>query len=463
MPTAMLRPVNAFLDRYEGRWIIYLSLVLSGMYIIGQLSDPYIEHDDFDWLNFRFDQAYESPWMKTFSEGRWVNFPWSYLTQYLNVRGAFLLHLAVYSSLIWMMPRLLIGRSSVVSALLLFSAPMAAEASMWPVTQVTGAFVSLIACWGILAARCERDRLTWMAGGVFVGYMCYPSFGPVIMLLAATRTTGLHPFLRLAGFYILSFVGAVLFVFLLNSVFHGAFSIQPAGWRAATPLLHGGTLVGNMERYLGYYRQLATLWPALIVSALAYGVCFWRRIRCVECGAILVLGVMLLAMDGALSVVSGLDLPLRASLWLWMLLCFPVIFLIGEVRYRPVGLVLALPMLAFGALAWSNIYRGVRDVFPAVRALAYDVALAQAGADGSFDSMVVYGDVHDSYFLRRLHNNRALRNLLFKEYGWYSRPCSPALCDRVEAELARQSRLPRWIVVDRTFVIVLSRRRGDLY
>lgn len=436
------------------------------MFAIGQLMTPFVAHDDFDWLNFQFDQGFETPWSKTFSEGRWLNYPWSYLSHYLSIRGAVLLHLVAYSGLVWFLARLLTGRRSVVAALLLFVAPMAAESSLWPVTQVTGAFVSLLACWGMLQSTRERDRLAWLAGGVFLGYLCYPSFGPVLMLAGVAGVSDVKSTLRLAVVYVAVFVSAVLFVFLLNAVFHGAFTIQPSGWRGATPLLKDGTLSGNVERYLGYYRQVATLWPVFAVSAGAYALCFWRGIWRLQCASMLALGFMLLGMDAALSVISGLELWLRASLWMWIVLCAPVIYLMRTPgRLRMAGVALSLPLLAFGALAWSNMFQNVRQAFPAVQTLANEAAIAEAGYAGQYDAVVVYGDVHDSRMLRHLHSNRALRNILFKEYGWYTTPCSPSLCERIEAELAsrKEKDLPRWLLVDRTFVMVLSANRGNLY
>ncbi len=464
MPTLTTPAWQEKFTRQDGNWSVYFAIILVGMFAIGQLVTPFIAHDDFDWLNFQFDQGFETPWSKTFSEGRWLNFPWSFISHYLSIRGAVVLHLVTYSGLVWLMARLLSGRRSVIAALLLFVAPMAAESSLWPVTQVTGAFISLVACWGMLQSTRERDRLTWLAGGVFLGYLCYPSFGPVLMLLAATRIVDAKSAVRLAIVYVSVFIVAVLFVFLLNAIFHGAFTIQPSGWRGATPLLKDGTLSGNVERYLAYYRQLATLWPVFVVSAVGYAICIWRGTRRLQCACMLALGVMLLCMDAALSIISGLELWLRASLWMWIVLCAPIVFLIGSAgRQQIMGVVLALPLLAIGATAWSNMFQNVRHAFPAAQNLANEVAIAQAGYAGAYDAVVLYGDVHDSALLRHLHSNRALRNLLFKEYGWYTTPCSPELCGKIESELAGRQELPRWLVVDRTFVIIVSRNRGDLY
>lgn len=454
--------VEAF-ERADVRWPLYVACLLIGMYVLGQLTDPFIAHDDFDWLNFQFDQAFESPWSKSFSEGRWLNVPWSYLSHHLSIRGAFLLHLLVYGMFVWILPKLLIGRSSVICSLLLFVAPMAAETSMWPVTQVTGALVSLVSCWVMLSASRERERLIGLSAGVFVGYLCYPSFGPVLLLVASTHAADPRALARTGVTYVVTFVSAVLFVFLLNLLFHGSFAIKPASWREATPLLQGGSLQVNVERYLKYYDQLLQMWPVLVVSTVGYVACFASGIRRMSCSAVLAMSVMLLAMDASLSVVSGLGLWLRASLWIWIVLSFPVIALIGSTRRRALGLLLAAPLILFGMNAWAGIYQNVRGTFPAVRTLAQDMALAQARVAGSFDSIVVFGDVHDSHFLRHMNSNRALRNLLFKEYGWVTQPCEPTLCEKIEAEIADAARPPGWIVVERRFVIVISNHRGSLY
>ncbi|MGN7837795.1 hypothetical protein [Stenotrophomonas sp. 22385] len=451
-------------DRWDRNYVLYALLILLGMYGLGQLTAPYIAHDDYDWLLKGFDQGFESPFSKAGSEGRWGNFAWSQISHYLNGYSAFGLYLVLFSMLCLALARVVSPRAGVFAALLFFLAPMTADTAKWPVTQVTGVMVTLLGCVALLRVHDDGRRRLVVFMSVVAGFLFYPSFGPLFLLMyaaacSATRRSALLG----AAVYVLAFVVAVVLVFSLNYAFHGYFGIKPAAWREATPLLEGGSLQGNVTRYLAYFGLLRDIWPALIAGGIAFVACFRNGVRARNCMVALMYGAMLMAMDATLSILSGVGLPLRSTLWVWLLVCMPVIFLVHERRTIILGLLLSLPIAFVGISGWNSAFSNTRTVFPAMNSLGNALTRVQAANAGEYDDVIMFGDVHANSTLAWLHGNRALRNYLYKEFGVYTRPCEESLCERILAELQQRPENPEWIIVDRHLVWVLSPQRDNGY
>ncbi|MNU49377.1 hypothetical protein D3C71_383170 [compost metagenome] len=452
------------LDRLDRSYICYIVLILLGMYSLGQLTAPFVAHDDFDWLLSGFDQGFETPLSKAGSEGRWGNVIWAQFSHLLGIRAAFGLYLVSFSLMCVLISRVVSPSAGVFGALLLFLSPMTAETMQWPVTQVTGVVVTVLGCLAMLRVQSDGPRRLVMAISVVSGFLFYPSFGPLFLLMYATRCMGDRRSVVLGGFvYVASFACAVLLVFTLNYIFHGTFSIRPAAWREATPLMHGGTLLGNIERYLGWFSAVKDMWPALIGGALAYLLCFRFRVRAPQCLALVLFGGLLLGIDASLSVVSGLSMPLRSTVWLWLLLCIPVIFLAHERKTIVIGLLLALPLVYTGVTLWAGTYADTRHVYPAMQRTGVEIARAQAENAGRVDDVILFGDVHANKLMGRLHSNRALRNYLYKDFSLYTRQCEETLCAKVQAEIETRAEVPQWLIIDRHLVWVLSPQNSSTY
>ncbi len=451
-------------SRWDRNYLLYAALVLLGMYSLGQLTAPYVAHDEYDWLLKGFDQGFETPLSKAGSEGRWGNFVWSQVSHHLTTYSAFGIYLVLFSSMCLVMMRVVSAEAGIFAALLFFLAPMTADTAKWPVTQVTGVAVTLLGCIAMLRARDDGRRRLVMAVSVVAGFLFYPSFGPLFLLMYAAACAGTRRSILMgAVVYALAFVCAVLLVFSLNYFVHGNFGIKPAAWREATPLLQGGSLSVNVSRYLQYFTLLREIWPALLAGGVGFALCLFMRIRLRQCMAALFYAVILLGIDASLSILSGVGIPLRSTLWLWLLLCLPVVFLVHERRSNVYGLLLALPLVMVGMSSWNAIYSNTRSVYPAMNALGNSVARVQAANAGKYDDVIMFGDVRSNASMKWLHGNRALRNYLFKEFGIYSRPCDPELCSRVDAELKDRTVNPEWLIIDRHLVWVLAPQRDDGY
>lgn len=111
-----------------------ISLHRTGFYIIfvllflissGQLTDTFVNHDDWDWLIRPGDVAgYGTPWQKTLWEGRWVNYYWSIISQNLTANWTYLLFISLYTTGIWFVSYILSNNSfSAIVAIGLFFSP----------------------------------------------------------------------------------------------------------------------------------------------------------------------------------------------------------------------------------------------------------------------------------------------------------------------------------------------------
>lgn len=450
--------------RWDRNYLLYALLILLGMYSLGQLTAPYVAHDEYDWLLKGFNQGFESPLSKAGSEGRWGNYVWSQVSHHLTIYSAFGIYLVLFSAMCLAMVRVVSPQAGIFAALLFFLAPMTADTAKWPVTQVTGVAVTLLGCVALLRSRDDGRRRLVMAVSVVAGFLFYPSFGPLFLLMYAAACAGTRRSIIMgAVVYALAFVCAVLLVFSLNFHYHGNFGIKPAAWREATPLLQGGLLSVNVDRYLAYFTLLKGIWPALLAGGVGFVLCMALGVRVRQCLAALLYGAMLLAMDASLSILSGVGLPLRSTLWLWLLLCMPVIFLVHERRTNIYGLLLAAPLVLVGVSSWNAIYSNTRTVYPAMNALGNDLARVQAANAGRYDDVILFGDARSNATMKWLHGNRALRNYLFKEFGIYARPCEPTVCERIESELANRSENPEWFIIDRHLVWILAPKRDDGY
>lgn len=460
----LARTLGALFDRLDQNYLLYIVVVLLAMFSLGQLTSPFIAHDDFDWLLSGFDQGFETPFSKAGSEGRWGNVIWAKFSHLLSIKAAFGLYLVAFSAMCVCLSRALHRSAGVLGALLIFLSPMTAETMQWPVTQVTGVAVTVIGLLAMMRVKWDGHRRLVMAIAVVAGFLFYPSFGPLFLLVYAVQSAGSKRSIILgAVVYVMSFVAAVLLVFSLNYVFHGNFSIKPAAWREATPLLQGGSLIGNVERYLTWYTAAKELWPALLAGVVGYGACIFLRIRIRQCLSALLFAGLLWGIDASLSVVSGLALPLRSTVWLWLLVCIPVMFLVYERRTIVIGLALCLPLAYTGAMGWVSAYSGTRHVYPAMEQIGLEIARIQATNAGKFDDVILFGDVHANPTTGWVHSNRALRNYLFKDFALYTKPCGEDLCAKIQTDVDQRGEVPQWLIVDRHLVWVLSTQSNSTY
>jgi len=454
----MIKAISKYASDLDQQFLLFLAIVMVTMFSIGQLTDPHVAHDDYDWLTgASFDQGFASPWSKTFSEGRWINYLWSFISSKLTVYSAFAIFLFLYSCVCLLVAKLITRKAGVLAATLIFFAPMGASHMRWPATLICGYLIFSVVL--ILLSKTFGDpaKLVIMPFAVIAGFLTYPSFGPLFLILYGASFSGKTKYAILGLLlYVASFLAAIMIAFTLNYFFHGHFAIQTEPWREATPLFSTGTLRSNVARYLAYYDHIKTLWPALLASAIGYGICLLKDIRVQQCVTVLLFGVAILSIEASLSVISGLELPMRATVWLWAVICIPVIFLVYSSQYTIAGICLASAPLLTGVVAWTGTFDNIKSVYPTMRHLGHQIQQVQALNAGKFDSIVTYGIANANPGMKAIQSNRALRNFLFKEFNIYVLPCKADFCQKIEATIEHNSLGQPFLIIDRQLVVVLS-------
>lgn len=461
----MRKDVFKKLSELDRQYWLYAAIIFASMLAIGQVTNPFIAHDDYDWLNGQsFGQGFESPWSKSFSEGRWIEYLWSLFSTNLGIGEAFAIYLLLYSCLCFVIAKLIRGRAGVLIALTIFFAPMGADAMLWPVTQIPAMAIYTLAFALLGLADSDAKKIAVLPLAVIGGFLSYPAFSPVLLLCYGLTFSGsLRSATFGVGIYMASFVAAVLLAFTLNYIFHGHFTIQPAPWRHSTPLFTTGTLSENTIRYLKYYNDFNRLWPALIVSGLCYAIWFFTNTGRSRCLTVLIYGLVILLMEAALCILSGVDLPMRSSTWIWILFVAPCVVLLRRDGVAWAGGVGLLIMLGVGLTAWHGEYRNIQKIYPTMHYIGEQTSQAATLNVGKFSKIVTYGDARAHTSLSSLHSNRMLRNYLFKEFGIVSTPCEPAFCQAIAVHEKMERITSPFLILNNKLVIVLSTKAGDGY
>lgn len=449
----------------DRQYWIYAAVILVSMLAFGQLTNPFIAHDDYDWLNSQsFGQGFESPWSKSFSEGRWIEYLWSLVSTNLSIGEAFAIYLVLYVILCFIVARIIQGRAGVFIALALFFSPMGANATLWPVTQIPAMAVYILAFSSLSLARTDTQRLMVFPLAITAGFLSYPAFSPVLLLCYGLVSSNTIKSITIGlGVYIVSSGVAVLIAFTLNLIYHGHFTIEPAPWRHATPLFTTGTLPGNITRYTKYYDDLRQLWPALFAGTLSFLICFYTNTHRRKCLVILLYGLVILLMEATLCILSGVDLPMRTSTWIWVLWIVPGAILLGEYRVPLVAGSCLLVIFGTGLMSWHKGYENIQYVYPAMHYIGDQTSEAETLDTGKFDKIITYGDARARPSLGSLHSNRMLRNYLYKEFKIDSTPCIPSFCQVIQTRIDAEDTTPPLLLIDHKLIIVLSKKDGGSY
>lgn len=82
------------IDSYE---LIYPLIIGVFLVVSGQAQYGFVEHDDFDFLLRPTEiLVYATPFQRTLSEGRWINYLWSFLSPNLTPVWCSLVFISVY-------------------------------------------------------------------------------------------------------------------------------------------------------------------------------------------------------------------------------------------------------------------------------------------------------------------------------------------------------------------------------
>lgn len=431
----------------------------------GQLTAPFISHDDFDWLvPDSYEQGFETPWSKARTEGRWLNYPWSFITILLNTKVAVLLHLVLSIIFALAASKIYLGRITFVAALLIYFAPAASNLSLWPVTQSSSIFMMAALSFGLWKIDRFHLKLSLLSVAVIWSLLTYPAYAPLsLILFVIILPNSKSDLLKTICVYLVSYTCGVLIIFSLNWLFHRHFGLSVAGWRQPTPLFPNGDLLFNTRRYLQFWVDFYINWPAIIASSVAIGICFALKIRVWHCVSLILVAIMISGMEATSSIVAGLDMPSRTSLWVWMAIISPILFLLSDKRTIKIAYACTSIALFVGLSAWVGQYSRVYGVFPHVNHLGHTLKLAASSNAGAFDNIIIFGDLTKDNATKWLHSNRHMRIYFYKEFGIDSETCSDDLCERIKEEISASTAHKSFLLIDRSLVFVVNPSQGASY
>ncbi|MHA3835044.1 hypothetical protein ACXR8F_04890 [Terrabacter sp. AAH1] len=366
-----------------GRHLVVPLVIAVAMLVsdgIAQVVTPFIRSDDWPFLLPAQSPGVGSVLSHGFTEGRWLNTAWwAAVGQHGTPTSASVTYALGYGLFVagtWrvlhaagLRPRLVVD---ILIGVALFVSAVWVELLYWPGTLTPSVLVAAAAVW-TLPWVAARQHLGWLLGWLVVveaaSVLTYPPVGALMVLLAVTALKGdsWRKVMVVVGAWVTAFALGVVIACTLNYLWFGDFGLQLASWRRP----HYGTSLQAMSTNFGRWASgAAQLWSGqwwagfVAVFGALLG---WHDVRIRPRLQRLLVGVaVVLALDLAQTLVTGIVTPSRGQLWSWVgALLAVVLLLLGRQRLPlpwsasglPVEPVvgLALATLAFGGtLAWRS-------------------------------------------------------------------------------------------------------------
>ena len=316
------------------RWWPFAAAVGLGLLATGtvnQLLTPYVRRDDWPYLLPLGSPGGVDPYFKVEQEGRWLNVAWWYLVgQHGTTVTAMATYLAAYILFVagvWRLFRMHGAVAGFLLAAALFLSPLWFRLFYWPGTLTAPVVVAAAAVWLLpTAARRQATLALWVFGATVLAALSYPPVAAVLVLAAVVHLRD-RPWrdivLLLVGFGVSLAVGTLL-AFGLNWLAFGRFGVEVAVWRSPNPLTSLHDLRVNAGRYA---RQFRAIWVFLGWASVA-GAVAWAlalvdsRVRPQVLRVLLALAVVV-GIECAQTLVTGVRVAVRGSLWAWFALVIP--------------------------------------------------------------------------------------------------------------------------------------------
>lgn len=454
--SSVLKILNPTLAVY----LLALGIIFICVAYYGQLLSPYLEHDDWDsLLSANWGDGFASPWKKTLSEGRWVNYWWYLLIgvhwSAAAAACAYSLFAALFACFLSLRVEGYAGKF--LLTLVIFFSPVFAELSIWPATLAASMLLLFLSVLAFLFLGRYGQKIA-LGLFTFLLVMSYAGAAPVVLLayVYMKKVERTREFVATLGIYLAAYLLALLCIATLNYFYHEHFGLVMENWRNARPAHDLASLWTNGLGQLDVLRRsfFYLRWPCLI-SAVSVVLVFLYGQRQLLVSLMLV-AAMAFLMDMGLATLNGTPVPFRAMGWLWVALVLPVFLMLGTRRRLLVGCgyLGILWMLLVGVLYWDAEYMLRKHTGNYIHDVG--VALSHAG-DGRH--VVLVGNpqsvpqLRPMYVQPELHLKRAWQ----KEFGLQSAGCEEALC-RELAAYARDQHIEKLIFPYGDMEVVYFRR-----
>lgn len=408
---------------------VFLAVILLVLTTSGAVQTLYFEHDDWPFMTRLLPDmaSYISPWDKTLSEGRWVNWLWSLEARTLPARFLYCLYMLGYSLFCWLAACLMVSKTPyriLLAFLLFFSVPFSIL-SLWPATLTPMVWLSALFIFSVLTLGFNVFLFSVYNILIFLSYS--PMISSVTLLVLAV-----FPFfcLEIVLFYGLSYLAGILTSFSLNKIFHGTFGIVLEGWRHPHPV-HGlnDFRINSVKASKFWIESFQTYEMEFVISFfLIISAFYFNRKTVIQ--FILGAGLVFLC-ESLLQVFSGADSPVRSTYWIWCFFigAFAIFIRTVEPDTRWKGCVIltgALPILCSGGLLWFRTIQGYAKVSQ------YESYLGNRIVSTGATTVYVCGDVQTVPALK-YQAYRAVRLAMWKQYAVNLQPGPEAVCSAVAA------------------------------
>ena len=420
---------------------LVLALVVTGAVL--QVAHPFIRHDDWAFTLGRHEPGSAAQFSRNLYEGRWLNTVyWYVIGQRTSIVVASTIFVAAYSAFVWGFVRALAPPnrlSTFVLTFALFVSAIWVRLVYWPGTLSASMVVAATAVWTLPLARLRRRFLAaWLLLFVVLSILSYPPVAALVFLAFVVTELGQSTRRLLVG--AAGFVGAygigVLTVYAFNWLAFGTFGLTISTWRRPNPLESLDDLTTNLARYGTQFASLLGLlgWAAVVaVVTLVWALVdsSTRRSAFIVLGAV----VVVVALEAALTVYSGVVTGTRASLWAWPAVCLPAALLLNGIRPSRIAGVVGLAVIALvGVMSWRadlGEHRATREQYDAI--VSDTASVVGQHPD---DVVVMWMEPRWKATAQGSMTAVTVRSMLYDQQGLYPRWCAPAEC----ADIARAVR-----------------------
>lgn len=352
-------------------FLVYAIVILALIIFSGRASHVFIEHDDWIFMSNppSWYGTYGSPWAKTLSEGRWINFLYSFVQKELNYRVIYYIQVSLYAILCWVFSYKTIANNiaRIAFSTSLFLCMPIIEIMGWPATQTPFILITIAFIYSFEVKNIYLRTFSGYILGI-MAILTYPVALAIMCIYMSIKascevkynTTKTIKWILFIGlFYFLSYLSGVVIIYALNSKFHGVFGVVIEAWRNPNPARDYATLMDNIRStslyfldIFDYYRILLVLF---IISVVVAFTCSFRSALVVMCPIVLSMTI-----DILIHVYSGVDVPARSTAWLWFGFASILILLLNSKTpfIQKYIVILSLSSLIYmGMSYWFDIYK----------------------------------------------------------------------------------------------------------
>ncbi|EPO4108649.1 hypothetical protein ACUADT_001042 [Enterobacter cloacae] len=352
-------------------FLVYAIVILALIIFSGRASHVFIEHDDWIFMSNppSWYGTYGSPWAKTLSEGRWINFLYSFVQKELDFRVIYYIQVSLYAILCWLFSYKTIANNIVRLAfsISLFLCMPIIEIMGWPATQTPFILITIAFIYSFEVKNIYLRTFSGYILGI-MAILTYPVALAIMCIYMSIKascevkynTSKTIKWLLFIGlFYFLSYLSGVVIIYALNSKFHGVFGVVIEAWRNPKPAHDYATLMNNISStslyFLDIFDYYGIILVLFIISVVVAFASSFRSALVVMCPIVLSMTI-----DILIHVYSGVDVPARSTAWLWFGFASILILLLNSNTSSIIKLLVSASLASLiymGMSYWFDIYK----------------------------------------------------------------------------------------------------------